>query len=108
MEKIYYSAKGWVLGNLWGGGKGPYPSSPISADTYEELLKLANEKLEDGSLDSRMGFDGLIGAILDITKYSTIDIEGKSYTNEEYFEELIGDLTEEDQDYLYNCLYNQF
>ena len=108
MKKIYYKAKGFVLGNLWGGGTGIYPSSPIASDTYEGIMDVAEEKLKEGSLDSGMGFDGLIGAILCITKYHIIEIEGKEYINKEYSDEYIGELTEDDEEYLTNCLYTHF
>jgi hypothetical protein len=93
-KKIKYQAKGHVLGNMWGGGSGAYPTIKFQTDTKEELLKQANEALNDGSLDSGMGFESLIGAILDITAITTIDFEGKEFTNEEMESEFIGTLTD--------------
>lgn len=98
---------GFVLGHLWGGGEGSYPCTKLSADTKEELIKKATEGL-DGSLDSGMGFESLIGALLVITTTTTIIHDGKPFTNEETEEEFIGDLTDEQRDFLIDCEFNRF
>lgn len=59
---------GAVLGNMWGGGRGYYQARRIAGE-YEhagEIEQKALDMLADGSLDSGMGFDGLVGAVLDI------------------------------------------
>jgi len=98
-----FSASGIVLGNTWDGGSGGYNTVQITADTKEELLKIANEKLNDGSLDSGMGFQRLIGAKLMITKTETIVFEGKLFTHQESEIEMIGDLTDSQIDFLHDC-----
>ena len=102
MEKVKWISTGLVYGNYWGGGKGAYAATKLKANTKEELLKQANEGL-DGSLDSGMGYESLIGAILDITKITIIDIDGREFVNKEYETEFVGDLTEEDEDFLLEC-----
>jgi len=101
-ETVKYRSTGLVFGNYWGGGRGAYSAVKLSADTKEELIKEATEGL-DGSLDAGMEYESLIGAILDITKITTITYGGKTFTNEETEQEFIGELTEEDQDFLLEC-----
>lgn len=91
-KKISYKAKGSVLGNMWGGGSGSYPTKTITADTFGGLISKATEMLNDGSLDSGMGFESLIGGKLHITKTTTIVVDGKEFTNEGYSERFIGTL----------------
>ena len=105
METIKWKSTGFVFGNYWGGGKGAYSARKLSADTKEELLKQANEGL-DGSLDGGMGYESLIGALLDITKITTITVDDKPFVNTESDIEFIGELTEEDEDFLMDCYYN--
>ena len=61
--------------------------------------------LDDGFLDAGMGYEFLIGALLNITKITTIEIEGKDFVNKEYETEFIETLTEEEEDFLeeVNC-----
>jgi hypothetical protein len=99
-DKIKYNANGYVLGNLWGGGIGGYRSEPLEAKTKEDLLKQAKKKLKDGSLDSGMGFDGLLGAKLLIEKVTTKTIGGRDFVHREHENEYIGNLTEEQLDFL--------
>lgn len=99
METKQFISTGIVLGNLWGGGVGSYPARKLSAETREDLIKKANEGL-DGSLDSGMGFERLLGALLFITARTTIEHEGKQFTNKETEEVFIGESTEEQQDFL--------
>ena len=101
-ETVKYKSRGLVFGNYWGGGRGAYSAEKLSADTKEELIKEATKGL-DGSLDAGMGFESLIGALLVITKITSITRGGKTFTNEEIEEEFIGKLTEEDQDFLIEC-----
>jgi DNA invertase Pin-like site-specific DNA recombinase len=103
METIKFTSTGLVHGNYWGGGKGAYKAEKLSADTKEELIEKATKMLEDGSLDGGMGYESLIGALLSITKTTSIIHNGKPFTNEETEFEFIGELTEEDQDFLIEC-----
>lgn len=100
--RIKYESTGLVYGNYWGGGQGAYKARSLSSDSKEELLKQAEEGL-NGSLDGGMGYESLIGAILNITKTTTINIDGKEFVNKEYETEFIGDLTEEQIDFLIEC-----
>lgn len=95
-----YRATGVVLGRLWGGGEGMYPSRPVQADTLEQLRAEAQKALEDGSLDGGMGFERLIGALLDVEATITKTIDGKEYYRNEYHEMELGDLTDEQLEFL--------
>lgn len=106
METIKFKASGLVLGNYWGGGSGSYNAKPLTAQTKVELLEMANKALNDGSLDSGMGYESLIGGILEITKITTKIIDGKEFTNEEHEIEFIGTLEEHEEEFLENCLLN--
>jgi hypothetical protein len=99
-KEISYSAKGHVLGNNWGGGKGSYPTILLRANTIDELLEKSRAALTDGSLDSGMGFEKLIGAVLDVTVITTIIFEDKEFTNEETETHIIGNLTEDEEEFL--------
>lgn len=102
-KKKSYKATGFVLGDYWGGGTGAYPTIGFTADTKEELLEKAKVALEDGSIDSGMGYQYLTGAILDITVSTTIEFEGDEYVNEKYEFDTVGELTDEQYDFLQEC-----
>ena len=104
-EKFSYDSTGLVFGNFWGGGSGSYKARSLHAETLEDLLKQATDGL-DGSLDSGMGFESLIGAMLDITKTTTIIVNEKLFSNEEPLEPVfIGELTDEQKEFLIEQAY---
>jgi len=105
METQKFESTGLVYGYLWGGGEGAYPARKLEANKKEDLLKLANEGL-DGSLDSGMGYESLIGAILEIKTITTVHIKGKPFINKETDIEFIGELTEKQQEFLFQTLMN--
>jgi hypothetical protein len=111
MEKIVkYTAEGFVLGFLWGGGMGAYPTIEFEADTKEELLEKAKLSLDDGSMDSGMGFETLKGAVLEVKKITSIEFEGNIFTNKEFdFEyEIVGKLTDKEGSYLIDCVITKY
>jgi hypothetical protein len=98
-----YESKGVVLGNYWGGGQGSYPCIKLGSDISEEDLLNQNIKaLNDGSLDSEMGFESLIGALINIETIRAIEIEDRIYRNSEFNEHLIGNLNDEQEEFLFN------
>lgn len=104
-KKKSYKATGFVLGNLWGGGQGAYPTIELEADTKEALMEKAKVALDDGSIDSGMGFESLVGAVLDITESTMVEIEDEIYINEKYIFDTVGELTDEQYEWLQNsCL----
>ena len=104
MKTVKYIATGLVYGNYWGGGKGAYASRILKSDTKEDIIEQATKGL-DGSLDGGMGYESLIGALLNIACITTVIIDGKEFENIEYELEFIGDLSEEDMDFLEECHY---
>lgn len=106
-SKKSYSAKGFVYGKCWGGGFGSYKSQDLQSSSLKDLMAQAKKGLKEGWLDGGMGFESLKGALLDIEVIETILVKGKEYKRSEYTTELIGDLTEKEQDFLQDCLYNR-
>lgn len=105
MKTIKFESEGFVYGNLWGGGEGAYPARKLQANKKADLIKQANEGL-GGSLDSGMGYESLMGAILEIKTITTVDIKGKPFTNEETDIEFIGELTPKQEEFLFELLMN--
>jgi len=100
-QKVKFTATGNVLGNLWGSGKGGYHATQITADTESEIIKIAKEKLKDGSLDAGAGFENLIGAILIIEKVTTVEIDGDLFTNKKVgLAKYIGALNKKEKEFL--------
>lgn len=100
-KRVIYKAKGFVYGNYWGGGKGAYKSEELEGSSIKEVDTQVKEGIKDGSLDSGMGYESLAGAIMKITKMTTVIIDGKPYVNKEYETKVYGNLTDEEEDFLY-------
>ena len=80
--KQTFNSNGIVLGNYWGGGSGSYKATTFHSGISKEDLINQNEKaLENGSLDSGMGYESLIGALIVIQTVSCVEIDGEIYTN---------------------------
>lgn len=104
-EKFSYDSTGLVFGNFWGGGRGSYPARQLHAETLEDLVKQATDGL-NGSLDSGMGYERLLGAVLFITKKTIITMNEKPFCNKESLEPVfIGELTDEEKDFLIEQAY---
>jgi len=101
--KKYYKITGKVLGNCWGGGKVAYQSESYEGKNLDELMKKINEDLESGALDSGMGYESLIGALMTVETIETITANGKKYHHSEYESEFIGKLSEEEEDFMFEC-----
>lgn len=101
-----YQSVGVVYGKLWGGGFGAYPAVKLQASTKEKLIETAKTMVENGSLDSGMGFEYLKGALLNIEEIETIEKNGKKYSRSEFESEVIGDLNEKEQNFLQEATLN--
>ena len=97
---ITYRATGIVLGNCWGGGVCGYAAHEINANSLRELRDEIKEQLDSGSLNSGMGFESLIGAVMTIETIDIRKINNKTFIANEYETEMFGDLTEKQQDFL--------
>ena len=99
-DKIIYYARGLVIGSCWGGGKVGYSARNLQNRSKKELIKEINNRIEDGSLDSGMGFEEVLGALLMITKRTSKIIKGKEYVNKEYEESFFGNLNDREKEFL--------
>jgi len=105
--KKKYKSSGLVYGKYWGEGEGSYTAKTFQSNISEEDLINQNlEALKSGSLDSGMGYESLIGAILLIEIITTTEIEDEVFTNTKSSELFIGDLTHQQKHFLTNRLYN--
>ena len=107
--KVTYKSDGLVLGNYWGGGSGSYTATTLHSNiSKEDLIEQNKRALESGALDSGMGYESLIGALIIIETKSVIEHEGKEFTNKEYEEVFIGNLTDEQKEFLEEVNYGGY
>lgn len=103
MEKITtYKATGLVYGNYWGGGAGSYNARTLCGDDYDKLIEKIEESIKDGSLDAGMGYESLKGAMMQIETITDVLIEGKTYSNRASEIVFLGDLTDDEVEFLEN------
>jgi len=100
--KKTYKAKGLCYGRYWGGGSGSYRAENYSSKSLEQLESDILQGIKDGSIDSGMGYEKVIGAVMDIETIETVTIDGKEFVHSEYETELYGDLSEDEQEFLLN------
>ena len=79
-----YTAKGYVVGNCWGGGRCGYASRGVEAKTLKKLNEKINSSIEDGTLDSGMGYESVIGAVMLIKTIDTISHNNKKFCRRDY------------------------
>lgn len=103
---LTYKASGYVLGKLWGGGIGGYPAENLTDVDLTGLDLRIKQGIESGSLDSGMGFNGLIGAMMIIDTVDEREIDGKLFTAHTYTEKVYGDLTDEQIDLMCEAQFN--
>jgi hypothetical protein len=103
--KQTYRSTGLVYGKYWGGGEGAYQAKYLKSNSKEDLIEQAEKGL-DGSLDAGMGYESLIGALLNIETISTVIIDGIDFDNSETELVFIGKLSEQQQDFLQDNMYN--
>ena len=101
-----YKSNGLVYGNYWGGGAGSYQAENLEGKTFKSIIKQAEEGIANGSLDAGMGFESLKGALLEIETIETIEKNGKEYTNIESELQFIGDLSENEMNFLEEIYFN--
>ena len=102
-----FEISGYVYGKYWGGGSGAYPATKISGSNLTKLLRKAKEMLSNGSLDSGMGYESLLGAYLSIKTEDTITLKGREFVNTDYDDKFIGRLTRKEKNFLIGVSYNQ-
>ena len=95
-----WNATGLVYGRDWGFNYISYPSISLQNDSYEGLITEANKALANGSIDSGMGFESIMGALLETTCTTSVEIEDYEFKHASIDTEFIGDLTEEQIEFL--------
>ena len=95
-----YVATGYVLGNYWGGGTGAYVARVFANRNKQILLCELEENLKSGGLDSGMGYESLIGAIIYIEKTTFKFIDGEPFQNQKTETIFIGELEQYQKDFL--------
>ena len=99
--EVTYSAKGLVLGITWEGAEGTYPLRQVaSCGSRSELQVVLDTFLQTNALTGTGDFSKQLGAILVITKSTTIMVNGKPFVNTEVSREFIGELSAEQMDLL--------
>jgi hypothetical protein len=95
-----YIASGIVYGKCWGGCEGGFKARKLECESREGILEEAQKRIRDGSLDFGMGFEKILGAILDIKEVTIQIIEGKDFRNEEHDTVIVGELSESQVEFL--------
>lgn len=78
-----------------------YEARRLTGTSLEDIKEQATKGL-DGSLDSGMGYESLIGAVLQVHIITKIEIEDKIFENIEYETISVGELTDEQYEFLEN------
>lgn len=101
IQQEEFKARGHVYGEYWGGGKGVYAAKILTGTSMEEIIKAAKEGVDKNSLDDGMGFKEILGALLEVTKTKSIEIDGEVYYNTSTELIVVGDLTKERIEFLH-------
>jgi len=88
----FSSARGVVVGKMWGGGIGTYSARNYKADTLDELKDKIQKAFDLGSLDSGAGFERLLAAGVVIEDESSVSINDQLFTSSTYENYIIGDV----------------
>lgn len=99
-QKRKYRSTGIVYGKLWTNVEAAYPAKILQEHSKKKLLKNIKLKFKDGSLDSGMGYQYLIGAIITIETMTTIFIKEVDYYHSDYQTIFIGKLNQKQKDFL--------
>lgn len=106
---VEFTARGVVLGKLWGGGAGYYPARKYRNASLSKLKAEVSKDFKSGGLDSGMGFEKLMGAIMYITKHESKNINGKGWHNDDDLPEwFLGKLSDEQVEEATNFYMNNY
>ncbi|KKN69810.1 hypothetical protein LCGC14_0437560 [marine sediment metagenome] len=97
---ITHKATGIVLGNCWGDGVNGYAAETLTDNSITGLHKQILNGIKDGSLDSGMGYESLIGAVMTIETIDSRKIDGKTFIAKEYELKTYGSMTEDQEEML--------
>ena len=95
---VSYSARGYVYGNYWGGGRGTYPSQRYLDRSIKNIITDINNDFKSGGLDGGMGYESLIYAKMEIKTKWMVKINGEEYYRETFCYKELGSLDDLDPD----------
>lgn len=96
-----FISRGVVLGTLWDFQTGAYPARKLTGKSEKEIIEQAEKMLDNNSLDDGMGFQSLKAATLEIEKITFVEIDGKLFENHESNVVTLGELTEQEDNFLF-------
>ena len=87
---VFHTQKGVVVGR--GNGRIAMETARnFKADTLEELMKKVKAAFNNNVLDINLKLDTIIAAGVEVVDESSVEIEGKIYTNTTVHNEVFGD-----------------
>lgn len=87
---VYKSQHGVVVGR-YHGQKATAATRDFTAESLEALMKKIQKAFDNNTLDANLEFKEVICAGVQIVDISSIEIEGKIYTNTSIHNEVFGD-----------------
>lgn len=87
---VYKSQRGIVVGR-YHGQKATAPTRDFTAESLEALMKKIQKAFDNNTLDANLEFKEVICAGVQIVDISSVEIEGKIYTNTSIHNEVFGD-----------------
>lgn len=92
IKHSFSSARGVVVGKMYGGGLGCYAARNFTADSIEELKAKIQKAFDLGSLDSGFGFEKLLAAGVVIEDKASVNIVDQQFTSSTFSNYIIGDV----------------
>ena len=87
---VYKSQRGIVVGR-YHGQKATASTRDFTAESLEALMKKIQKAFDNNTLDANLEFKEVICAGVQIVDISSVEIEGKIYTNTSIHNEVFGD-----------------
>lgn len=103
--KTTYKAQGTVIGYLWDGSLGSYPSKSFSADNLDDLKAQIELAIEFNKATGTGDFQSQIGAAMVIDTIREIEIDGRVFVNVSSEPYSFGDLTEDQSAFVWDAHY---
>lgn len=100
-EEKSYCAKGYVLGTLWDGTEGLYPSITVEGDSIKDIEEKATLLLNENKLAGMGDFQKQKCALLELDIQSLIVYDGLAYQRSDYLLLDIGEYTKEEYQTLF-------
>jgi hypothetical protein len=88
---VFHSQKGVVIGRKNSCGISILTTRDFQAESLEELMKKIKNAFNSNTLDINLQLDSVIAAGVEIVDESSVEIDGKVYTNTTVHNEIFGD-----------------